>query len=357
VITVQALPAAEGDCLWVEWTAPDGIGRMLIDGGRSAGSTVPVMLANRIAHLPASDRHIDLVVCTHIDIDHIGGILGLFRDWPPGLTVGDVWFNGRDHLRADVLGPRQGDQLGAILKAGRWPWNAAFGGQAVVVGDDGVLPVFELRGLTLTLLGPRWPHLHRLDDVWSAVIAETQQVVDEPSDLLGADRDLGRPLEELAVAEYEPDVSPANASSIAFLAEDGEGGRVLFAADAPAEILEAGLSRAWPSGPLRVDVCKAPHHGSAHNISPGLLRALKCRHWLISTNGARFGHPSRRAVARIIAAGGDPVLWFNHAGPTTEEFSRWSLRRRHGFEAHYPVADGHGIALTIAGRQVARARA
>jgi hypothetical protein len=348
VIRIETLPAEDGDCLWVEWRHEGRWRRLLVDGGRPARSPRTGPLHARLSAQPVADRGFDLVVCSHYDLDHVGGLLELFAAPPTGFTAADVWFNGRHHLAPDLLGPRQGDMLSELLHRRTGPWNAAFDGQAVVVSDDGPPPIVRLPGLTLTLLSPTWRQLGRLRRSWPEHPARPV-----PADVLG-DPDHGVPLAEIDIAAYSPDPSPANGSSIAFVAEDAEGGRVLFGADAHAEVLAASLRR-WSAAPAaRVDLCKVPHHGSAHNVSIDLIRALDCRNWLFSTNGARFAHPSRRAVARIIRNCRRPVLWFNYRSATTGEYGRASVQTEHGFAAAFPEP-GRTLRLIVADGVVSEA--
>ena len=89
---------------------------------------------------------------------------------------------------------------------------------------------------------------------------------------------------------YTRDRAPANGSSTAFVARYGRGS-VLCAADAHAEVLEAALDRLGP-GPHPFTAVKLSHHGSKHNLSPGLLSRIRSKHWLVSTNGANFTTPT-----------------------------------------------------------------
>jgi len=358
MIHLEALPAEDGDCLWIEW--PDAHGathRMLVDGGRGYLSRIPPGLADRLARQPEDQRAFDLVVCTHIDVDHIGGLLALAEDPPPGFRTADVWFNGRRHL--DLLGPAQGDTLSAALARRSMPWNRAFGGAAAVVppGDD--LPVVELPGLRITLLSPTRAQLAKLAKSWPRVVTEAESGPgpERPSpDLLRReDDDRHVELHQLTARRYTSDESAPNASSIAFLAEDDDGDRVLLAADATAEVLAASLRRVAAGGRYRIDVCKVPHHGSRHNTSPELLSLLDCRHWLFSTSGQRYRHPHREAMARILCRPDEVTAWFNYRGRTTEEYAGQDLAAHYGFSAVHPAPAEPGIALRVERGRVERA--
>ncbi|MEU3986400.1 MBL fold metallo-hydrolase [Streptomyces sp. NPDC026672] len=377
MIRVEALPAAEGDCLWVEWTHGGRPHRMLIDGGSRRRARLPEGLADRLRRQPVHDRRFDLVVCTHVDTDHIGGLLSLFTRPPDGFHADEVWFNCRDHLLpADLLGPRQGDRLAALLRERGADWNRRAEGRAVVVPDDGTPPVFDLPGLTLTLLSPTREGLDKLRDAWPEPTPGPRPR-DRP-DLLG-DPDPGEPEDDTAIpwaelaadSAYEADTAAANGSSIAFCAEDTTGARVLFGADAHAETLARSLRTLGAGRPYRVDLCKVPHHGSARNVSPELLDALDCHDWLISTHGGRAlsdrsaearhrrgegSHPSLRAMARILRRSTErPTLWFNHSVPSTRRYDAPAPVPAPGFAAAYPAPGEEGITVLVRKGRVTRA--
>ena len=165
---IDMLPADEGDALWIEY-GPDGgpVNRFLIDCGRK---TAYRKVADRLEADP--DLKFEIFVLTHVDADHIAGAVPLLQDGRFGPErVGDVWFNGWRHLNGwhkdeepakgpDILGAKQGEFFGAVLRNRDFRWNDAFGGNAVVVEDDADLPVIELPGgMKLTLLAPTWPKL------------------------------------------------------------------------------------------------------------------------------------------------------------------------------------------------------
>src|SRR6266545_4956913 len=120
MLTLEMLPADQGDCLWIEYTDAGQTRRILIDGGTP--STYP-RLKKRIEALPLPERRFELFVVTHVDSDHIGGAVKLIDDPADGLTFGDVWFNGFGHLPKpdDQLGAKQGEELTRMLVQGKVP--------------------------------------------------------------------------------------------------------------------------------------------------------------------------------------------------------------------------------------------
>ncbi|MEU6277903.1 hypothetical protein ABZ871_36730 [Streptomyces populi] len=373
MIVVEALRAEHGDCLWIEWDDGPRRRRMLIDGGPGRRDALAPGLADRFERQPVRERRFELVVSTHIDDDHITGLLPLMTAPPPGFTTKEVWFNADHHLGADdTLGVRAANELAALLRRKRLSWNTRAGGDAIVVDEQKPLPTFPLQGgLTLTLLSPTRAGLRKLRKSWR----RSDLVAQEPGDVLGAAEDArldATSLPELAARPYRRDRSEANGSSIAFLAEHRDGSRVLFGADAHAETLVLSLRRLWHGSGYPVALCKVPHHGSAHNVSPGLVRALDCRHWLFSTNGGRghakrwtsgrSTHPSPEAVARILAqgpqgardtGGAGTTFWFNHRSPSTLRYGGDSLRSL-GLRSEYPADGAEGITVVVENGEVTR---
>jgi hypothetical protein len=352
-ITIEMLPVRLGDCLLVECHRPPlRPWRMLIDGGPP--DCWPVV-RERLARLPADDRRIDLVVVTHIDSDHIGGLLPLFETGLDAVPVGEVWFNGLDDHRRSAA---QGEQLMRSLIGGSTRaslrWNATFGGLPVMTAEQGGFVEHRVAdGPAVTVLSPTAKRLEILRRRW-AVEAELVRR-GEPSDAPEPPVPLEplTALEALAERVSTPDQSAANGSSIALLVEH-RGAAALFAADAFANVLGAALfrlaeHRGVPAVP--VDAFKLPHHASKANVSARLVALAPARHYLVSTNGDRFHHPDDVALARVVV-GAEPgaVLHFNYANARTD---RWAVPRiadRYGITAGYPRTAAAGIRLELAGR-------
>jgi hypothetical protein len=356
MFTLELLPARHGDALWIEYGDEDRPRRILIDGGprsRTTTNRLRGLLADRVdstEHRPG----FELIVVTHIDADHITGILQLLEDGDVSIETRDFWFNAWDHLPSDLLGARQGESLSTAITARRLPWNEDFDGRAVVVSDDGPLPRIVLPGgMILTLIGPTRAELMALRPVWKKEVEEAGLVpghaTREPSeqpDVLG-DRPLD--LAELAEEPFDEDDSVANGASISFLAEY-EGRRLLTTGDAHASTLVAGLQRlAGEQGVARVavDAVKLPHHGSKYNLSRELVDLVECDRFLFSTNGQIFRHPDPTAVARLLVDRDIEELVFNYRTATTERWDSSRLRRRYRYRAVYPAGNDPGVVVSI----------
>jgi hypothetical protein len=357
-ITIDVLPAERGDAMWVECHRATGRPwRLLVDGGMPA--SWPVLRA-RIEQLQPDDRAFGLAIVSHIDSDHIGGMLPLFSSPPDGVTFGDVWFNGLPQLPDPVnYRPRsvaEGESLVQILSGAPGaapPWNEAIGRSAAMTAGDGAFhQIVYPDGPTLTVLSPTPKRLLALRKIWVKELLRLQrgEASEPPIEPLPLD-----PLDDLqtlADTATSGDGSAANGSSIAFLLEYG-GVRCLLAADAFPTVLGAALTslaNARDGRPIQLDLFKLPHHGSKSNVTAKLLALVPARHYVISTNGDRFNHPDDIALARVATVGDWPrTLWFNYRNEANLRWSDERLVRKHGYAAEYPPADGSGVRITLEG--------
>ncbi len=365
MFSCEMLPAGCGDALWLTYGKSDALHYVLIDGGLACTART---IRARLRALPAERRRLDLLVVTHIDLDHIGGILDLLRRPPAGLRIDDVWFNAWDHLPQEegILGAKQAESLSYQIEAHGYPWNAAFGGKAVALGptDEGVPEIVLPGGMTLRLLGPSRTRLAELRRVWHAEIVKAGLVPGKAGSALerkaktGDDLGvLGAPgqinIERLAAETFQEDHSAPNGSSIAFLAEY-DGRRVLFAGDAFAGDLEAGLAHlgATAESPMPLSLFKLSHHGGRYNTSRALLERIRCGQYLVSTDGTRHGHPEPTAMARVISYGrraGRPTLLFNYRSDQTNVWDDRALcaAARLGFVPEFPASGQAGLTVAV----------
>ena len=365
VFSIEMFPAQQGDALWIEYGPRAKPHRILIDGG-----TPPTIepLRTRIKTLAKTDRHFDLIGVTHIDTDHIGGMLRLISDRSLGLSTDDFWFNAWPQLPGarhdDRLGPIDGEILQRLIEAAKLPWNKAFGGGAAMVPDDPAAPLPSATlagGMSLTLLSPSSVELTALKKEWHKVLHEAGLDGDDlEKGLLEAMKHKGvtapdvlgektPDIEADARTPFTPDRAVANSTSIGLLAEF-DGKAALLTGDAWAPVLEAGIRRLLAQRhvpALKLDAYKVAHHGSKNNTSNSLLETVRCSTLLISSNGAIFHHPDHQTVSRLIGTGGpaaDPVsLRFNYLSDDNRIWGDKTLRRTHHYEPVYPdtATNGH----------------
>ena len=341
---LSSLPASFGDCLWIEYGPEAEPNIILIDAGPSASKS----LVGRLQELAARGGHLELVVVTHVDGDHIAGMFKLLENDFYGVPVRDFWFNGFRHLPGlEAFGAEQGERLTGLLLNKGMAWNAEIDNAGLMVTVD-QCPSFELPGgMKITLLSPDAEQLSRLKRCWVKVCGEVDMYSDiaaevtyfgrEGLEAFGVEAPLNIP--QLAAQQFSEDTAEANGSSIAFLVEY-EGKRVLFGADAyPSRILTS-LSLVLGEPPFSFDLVKLPHHGSENNVSKEFVESLDCKRYLFSSNGAVHHHPSRPAVARVIQYGGAPELIFNYRSPYSEVWDNSLLKMMYKYSTLYGADDG-----------------
>ena len=357
---IEMLPAGHGDALWIEYGNELETNRILIDGGTV--STYPHLL-QRVEQVPGNERYFELVVLTHVDADHIEGLLRLFADNPIPCKPDRVLFNGWRQMEPahGLLGPLQGEFLSALLAVrARDAWKAE--GPPLVVPDDGPLPVINLRGgMKLTLLSPSWPKLKAMADEWRktidkagfkpgdldaawAILAGKKKFLPEEG-LLGATPELDEKLRE----GFRPDHAKANGSSLAFLAEYG-GKSALLLGDAHPDVIHDSLRRLCQERnqeKLAVDVVKLSHHGSKNNTSPEMLEGLDCSRYLVSTNGSHFDHPDEICMQRVIQFGKPGELVFNYDSDFTRPWHSGDAPGKHGYVARVRAKDDVSIVTEV----------
>jgi hypothetical protein len=357
---IEMLPAQHGDALWIEYGNEQGTHRVLIDGG-----PVPTykFLAQRIEQVPGDERFFELVVLTHVDADHVEGLVRLFADKPLPFSVDKVIFNGWRQMEKShgLLGALQGEFLSALLvdrTPNAWdpdapPW---------VVLSKGELPLIDLPGgMRLTLLSPSPDKLKAMAAEWKKSIAKEGF---EPGDLEQAWEELAsrkkflpkkgllgttRALDRMVAEQFKIDGAKANGSSIAFLAEFG-GKSALLLGDAHPDVVAASVKRLIKKRRLKklpVGAVKIAHHGSRNNTNEELLSLLDSPTYLISTSGAQFKHPDKACLARIIKFGKPSRLVFNYRSEFTRPWLLPAAQDKHGYRAQVRKDKELSIAVNL----------
>lgn len=351
------LPARHGDCLWIEYGKGKTKGRVLIDGGPA---DTYAHIRRKIDALPPGSRNFELMVLTHVDADHVEGLVRLFADLPLPFSVKQVWFNGwRQMAKAKTLGALQAEFLSALLvrRAPRaWDPDA----KPWVIPAKGKLPRSKLPGgLELTLLSPSVASLQKMADEWKKKVVQFK-----PGDLDAAWAELAKrksllpkdgllgassTLDKLLATQFTKDSKAPNGSSIAFLAEYG-GKSVLLLADAHPNVICDSLKRLCAErgvDRIAVDAVKISHHGSKGNTNRALLELVESPRYMISTNGDQFHHPDPECLARIVRYGEPREIHFNYSSEFTKPWINKSAQKKYGYEAFVRPKNENALSLEL----------
>jgi len=319
-IIVRILKANHGDCILVSHEGPSSVFNILIDGGPSTTfrngprQRYSGALCNVLDDLKEKGQHIDLAILTHIDDDHIHGLIKAFeKQGYLGQLVKSIWFNSSRLITQHFNAPEISENN--ILLKDDSPKTTVQQGKDLEILLDEIgckrAPlimagqVYEIGPFTLNVLSPDRKQLEQLLHKWPTEV--------ESAETSSHDNDYHLTLSQIwADDEFEPDTSIYNGSSIAFILEN-DGKKMLFLGDAHDQVVVDNLRALGYSdtNKLKLDLVKISHHGSQYNTSNEFLSLLDSPRYVISTNGRKHGHPNKRTIARIIKAT-DGNIFFNY---------------------------------------------
>ncbi|WP_312285365.1 ComEC/Rec2 family competence protein [Chryseobacterium gleum] len=290
------LPAFHGDCILIKtFDIDNNEFIILVDGGTA--QTFRYFLKAELKDI----THIDLMILTHIDSDHIAGLINLFKSSIiDDITIDEIWMNHPELVEVDnneLISTKQGDNLKNLILAKK---------EDVKLHEISTFEKSIVRaGLEFVILSPTPEIKNELYRQWQASnLAEKENNNVNISSQQSA---YTESLENLSKIPYSPDKSINddifNSSSIAFLLKCYDIS-ILLLADSRPEIISESLRLNGFSecSPLKVEYVKVSHHGSLNNTSQEQLSLIKSNNFMISTNGgtASHKHPSRETIARIV---------------------------------------------------------
>ncbi len=343
MLTVKAFQALCGDCILVSYqshTAPAQ--HIVIDAGYAR--TYHRTLAQDIRLLLARQERINLFILTHVDNDHIGGVIPFLTEFGTDL-VDQFWLN---HAPANVpilndgpVGVKQGITLAHLLsRAGKL--NA----QPILAGQHYVFDQLEL-----ACFSPDADQYGRLLTKWEA---QLKHPTNEPQQIAATGIDYAVAIGTLVSRPFSADTSWSNRSSIALLLTTPSF-KGLFLGDAHADVVTTSLRQAGYSThqPLPLHLLKVAHHGSRGNTNEDLLNLVDCQHYLISSNGANTHHlPHKEALARIVTAARrrrptEPVhLYFTYDDPSLRVIFTEVELTTFAIHCHYPTKGNDALIFT-----------
>ena len=335
---LHAVQAQFGDSLILEYGTAANRRHVLIDGGPPGNYEAD--LATAAKDIIGEGGKLDLVVLSHIDNDHVVGLLDLFagleEDEANGrqrrFEIDGLWHNsfgktldptGEISQRIQVLmamassanapmplaadaffGLSEGNRLRLFAKKLKIPLNKGFKKDLIIV--EMAKKPLKFGPLTLTVVGPTQANLDALKQEWLEWLAKTEHdAAADPSAAAMADKSI------------------PNLSSIVLLAEC-EGKTMLLTGDARGDHIIEGLTTAGitNNGKLHVDLLKVQHHGSDRNTTRDFFERITADTYVISANG-KYGNPDQETLNWIVEsardAGRQITLFVTNATPTTKK--------------------------------------
>lgn len=347
VFSLDVRRARKGDCFLLHYGSKAEPKLALIDGGPTnvyLPHLKPRLEEIRTARGIAATKPLvlDFLMVSHVDDDHIQGILELMKELRTAkadrtvrkVKALGIWHNSFDNIIGStpkeltasfsagfmasvesdpesmtidipvdddvedeevlwniraLASIQQGAQLRNDAKELKFPLNPEFKGKLIVAVAKGK-PIDMGGGLKLTVVGPMEPEIKKLHKKHQEWLVDLKKKGKTPEDVLAA----------------YVDESPANLSSVVVLAESGKK-KILLTGDARGDKVLEGLELVGlvkKGGSLHVDILKGPHHGSDNNLDDDFFERITADHYVFSGDG-EHGNPERASLEMLLKARGD----------------------------------------------------
>ncbi|MHA3062036.1 ComEC/Rec2 family competence protein [Acinetobacter sp. ANC 4636] len=330
MVKVRVNKAGNGDCISVQVKNHF----ILIDGG-----TVESFDDWKTQIIGVIEK-IDTLIITHIDNDHVNGIIKLLQH-PQCPEISEIYFNGVEQLlgsnisedseckvdrkfealKAELsnidgnvkIGYSEGTSLSYLIKLNNINCNPIVSGQAIFREK---ITEFHIGDFKFNLIGPILKDLNELRKKWNDKLCQKNikakiisrsyaKAFETYVSCLEEDNYLKKKIssttsmtvDTLASSQFITDSSLTNKSSLSFLIEYADK-KILCLGDCHAETVESWLD-SIEVDILNIDLVKISHHGSKNNTSLNLLNRINCQNYFISTNGNKHNHPDLETLARI----------------------------------------------------------
>jgi hypothetical protein len=349
IFSLDVRRARKGDCMLLHYGTEKSPGLVMIDGGprgvygphlRPRLEQIRKARVNRNKPL-----QVDLLLVSHVDDDHIQGILELTRELreasdekkPQLVQILSLWHNSFDSIiahntysliatvksqfgAASISGNgfseeqeseveqrtdedpevvssnlkvlaslQQGAQLREDAKRLGLSINEEFGGE-LIIAKEHAEPLDMGHGLSFEVVGPMLPEIDALRKKHVEWLQKLKEEGKKPSEVLAA----------------YVDKSVPNLSSLVLLAEAGRK-KMLLTGDARGDKILEGLELTGmikSGGKFHVDLLKVPHHGSSNNLGNDFFERILAKHYVFSGDG-EHGNPERESLEMLFKARGE----------------------------------------------------
>lgn len=324
---IKFLKAGNGDSFLLTIGQGKATRNILIDGGidktyYDESIAQDGDLLKIITEIKKKEQFIDLLILTHIDNDHICGLLEWFeKDKEATDLIKTIWFNSgkkiAEHFKEEEnedlnielkifrdakTGVREAIQFETFLE-GKGIWD----GRIIKQGQK-----YNQSGISIHILSPNEDQLYKL-------LKEYRRVLGKDAYTAHKEKDWNRNICDFITEEDDPkwrfsqDYSPKNGSSISFLLSYEERDYLFLADSHPKPIVEylesIGHSKEDPS---ELELFKVSHHGSKANTNKEIIQLFKAKKYFISTDGTSDNHPNKRTLSRIVEVNKNANFYFNY---------------------------------------------
>ncbi|MFN8672357.1 MAG: MBL fold metallo-hydrolase [Candidatus Sericytochromatia bacterium] len=319
------LKACHGDCILISFEDKEKVKRnILIDGGTSKtyrfknnkGKFEDGVLKNLIDELNQKNEKIDILILTHDDSDHIGGLISWFenKNFDPNL-IGELWFNSSKNVAEFFSESENIDNIKELnletdstntstkqrIKFEYFIENKNISNRKIVKSCD-KFNDFEF-GVEFKILSPKENKLQKMLDKYEKEKTNTN-TSSKPNDYnstLKEHIDKDEDNIDKVKSKFKEDATVPNGSSISFILTFNEKNYLFLADSHPSDIIESLINFGYSeTSPLKADFVKVSHHGSSFNTNYELLKLIDSNNFVILTNGDIHQLPDKKCLARII---------------------------------------------------------
>ncbi len=288
---------------------------------------------------------LDLVVVTHIDNDHICGIMELLNDKYNSPKIKQLWFNmASEEIMftsndSNEIGQGQGNLFTHFISQSQIPYL-----NNIYLDEDEKNNIFSIGSdINLILLSPSSKDLERLREKW-----DNNEILRDCNgkkvEIGGTNRPIDRrELDTLYDTKFGLETSYTNKSSIAFILEYKEK-KFLLLGDVDIKVVNTQLKKIGYSrnNKLSVEFVKLSHHGSKKNINSEFLDLVETDTFITLTDGTHpnnstYKHPDKETYALIVNhedRAENINFYFNYSQPIEKKFPRdMNEEVQYGFRA------------------------
>lgn len=360
---IEMFPAESGDAFLIRVNNKN----ILIDMGYS--NTYKVYIKNRLIELKNQNQCIDLLVITHIDEDHIQGVIEFLKENgnvynPNIIEIKEIWHNSYRHLQFDKekvsnisdlekmqlkdiklsnekvrkketcesnsISALQGSTLAGYLYALGYAesrWNKSFNFKSVNLDNYNEI---QLGNIKIHMLSPNTNKLKVLSKLWIDKLRKIdwdfcisdEEIFDDayemylkklkPFNQINEDNNISY---NNSLENFETKINETITSSGRDLSKSNgasiafileyENKKILFLGDSHEDIIIDELNNYKESGKRLEFDAIKLSHHGSIKNNFKLIENIKCNRYLISTDGTKHRHPNQEIIAKILKCNKD----------------------------------------------------